>query len=43
MDEHGYVLDEEKLDADLLHFEQVKNADVLGGDPQQAMRCGSRN
>ena len=38
MTEHGYVLDENELDARLTHFEQVKNANVMGGDPIWAMR-----
>jgi hypothetical protein len=33
MQEHGYVLDEEELDRRLLHKEQVKNSDPMGGDP----------
>ena len=33
MRERGYVLDEEELDRRLLHKEQVKNSDPLGGDP----------
>jgi hypothetical protein len=33
MQERGYVLDEEELDRRLLHKEQVKNGDPLGGDP----------
>jgi hypothetical protein len=38
MTEHGYVFDEDELDARVLHFEQVKNAEWLGGDPAWAMR-----
>ena len=38
MSEHGYVLDENELDARVLHFEQVSNAQWLGGDPAWAMR-----
>lgn len=38
MTEHGYVLDEKELDTRLTHFEAVKNADVMGGDPGWAMR-----
>jgi hypothetical protein len=38
MAERGYVLDEQELDARVLHFEQVKNAQWLGGDPAYAMR-----
>jgi hypothetical protein len=33
MQERGYVLDEEELDRRLLHKEQVKNGDPMGGDP----------
>jgi hypothetical protein len=33
MTAHGYVLDQEQLDDDLTHFEMVKNAEWLGGDP----------
>jgi hypothetical protein len=33
MQARGYVLDEEDLDRRLLHKEQVKNGDPLGGDP----------
>jgi hypothetical protein len=33
MQERGYVLDEEELERKILHKEQVKNADPLGGDP----------
>jgi len=38
MTKHGYVLDEDELDARMLRFEQVKNAEWLGGDPAWAMR-----
>ena len=38
MTEHGYVLDQNEFDERLLHFEQVKNANVMGGDPTSAMR-----
>ncbi len=38
MTEHGYVLDANELDTRLTHFEQVKNANVMGGDPAWAMR-----
>jgi len=38
MTERGYFLDERELDARVLHFEQVKNAEWLGGDPAYAMR-----
>ena len=37
MTEHGYALDEKELDARMEHFEQVKNANPLGGDPSWAM------
>jgi hypothetical protein len=30
---HGYVLDQEELDRRLLHKEQVRNSDPMGGDP----------
>jgi hypothetical protein len=33
MEQHGYVLDEEEFDRRLLHQEQVKNSDPMGGDP----------
>ncbi len=33
MTAHGYVLDQEQVDEQLLHLEQVKNADVMAGDP----------
>lgn len=33
MSAHGYVLDQEQLDDQLIHFEMVKNAQWLGGDP----------
>jgi len=33
MQERGYVLDEEEFDRRLLHKEQVKNGDPMGGDP----------
>jgi len=33
MHERGYVLDEEELDRRMLHKEQVKNGDPMGGDP----------
>ena len=33
MTAHGYVLDQEQLDEQLLHIQQVHNADVMGGDP----------
>jgi len=38
MTEHGYVLDYNELEERLTHFEQVKNANVMGGDPIWAMR-----
>jgi hypothetical protein len=38
MTDHGYALDENELEKRLLHFEQVKNANVMGGDPGWAMR-----
>jgi len=38
MTQRGYVLDEDELDARLLHFEQVINADRLSGDPVWAKR-----
>jgi hypothetical protein len=38
MNEHGYALDDAELDARLRHFEQVKNANQMGGDPSWAMR-----
>jgi hypothetical protein len=38
MEGHGYELDEGKLSDELLRFEQVRNADPLGGDPQNAVR-----
>jgi hypothetical protein len=34
MSEHGFVLDEAKLEAELRRLAQVRNADRLGGDPQ---------
>ena len=34
MTAHGYSLDQEQLDEDLKHFEQVQNAQWMGGDPQ---------
>jgi hypothetical protein len=34
MGAHGFVLDEAKLEAELLRLEQTRNADRLGGDPQ---------
>jgi hypothetical protein len=33
MTAHGYVLDQEQLDEQLLHIQQVQNADVMAGDP----------
>jgi hypothetical protein len=33
MEARGYALDQKQLDDDLKHFEMVKNADVMGGDP----------
>ena len=33
MQEHGYVIDEEELERRMLHKEQVKNSEPLGGDP----------
>jgi hypothetical protein len=38
MAQRGYALDEEELDARLLHFEQVKYANPYGGDPVWAKR-----
>ena len=38
MQERGYQLDEVALNDRLRHFEQVKNADPLGGDPWQAIQ-----
>jgi hypothetical protein len=37
MKERGFALDEARLAQELEHFEQVKNADPLGGDPWQAV------
>ena len=34
MTAHGYVLDQDQLDEEVKHFEQVQNAQWLGGDPQ---------
>jgi hypothetical protein len=34
MSERGFVLDEAKLEAELLRLAQVRNAQWLGGDPQ---------
>ncbi|HYL18384.1 MAG TPA: hypothetical protein VEV20_06870 [Burkholderiales bacterium] len=34
MTAHGYTLDQDQLDEDLKHFEQVQNAQWMGGDPQ---------
>jgi len=34
MSERGFVLDEAKLEAELRHLEQMRNADPRGGDPQ---------
>ena len=34
MTAHGYALDQDQLDEDLKHFEQVQNAQWMGGDPQ---------
>ena len=34
MTAHGYSLDQDQLDEDLKHFEQVQNAQWMGGDPQ---------
>jgi hypothetical protein len=34
MGERGFVLDQAKLEAELLRLEQVGNAQWLGGDPQ---------
>jgi hypothetical protein len=36
MVEHGYVLDEAKVDKELLRLEQSWNSDQSRGDPQQA-------
>lgn len=33
MQAHGYVLDQDELDRMLLHKEQVRNGDPMGGDP----------
>jgi hypothetical protein len=38
MTERGYVLNEDQLEERMRHFEAVKNADVMGGDPLWAMR-----
>jgi len=34
MTARGYALDQDQLDEDLKHFEQVQNAQWMGGDPQ---------
>jgi hypothetical protein len=34
MTAHGYALNQDQLDEDLKHFEQVQNAQWMGGDPQ---------
>ena len=36
MEQHGYVLDEAKVDKELLRIEQSWNSDQIRGDPQQA-------
>jgi hypothetical protein len=33
MEAHGYTLDQEEFERRLLHKEQVRNSDPLGGDP----------
>jgi hypothetical protein len=33
MTTHGYVFDQEQLDKQLLHIQQVQAADVMAGDP----------
>ena len=38
MTQRGYALDEEQLDARVLHFEQVVNANRYSGDPAWAKR-----
>jgi hypothetical protein len=37
MEQRGFTLDEDRLARELEHFEDVKNADPLGGDPWQAV------
>jgi hypothetical protein len=38
MTKRGYVLDDNALDARMLHFEQVINAQPMGGDPAWPMQ-----
>jgi hypothetical protein len=38
MQDRGYTFDQDALDQRVLHFEQVKNADLYGGDPLRASR-----
>ena len=38
MQQHGYALDDAKLQDEMTHFEQVRNADPLGGDPRPAAK-----
>lgn len=38
MQARGYRIDQLALDERLRHFEQVRNADPLGGDPWQAVQ-----
>jgi hypothetical protein len=38
MQAHGYVLDEEELERRMIHKEQVKNSDMLHGDPYYILK-----
>jgi hypothetical protein len=38
MEQHGYVLDDDKVAEEVLRVETVWNADPMRGDPQQAMK-----
>ncbi len=38
MEQHGYALDDAKLQEEMTRFEQVRNADPLGGDPRPAAK-----
>lgn len=38
MASNGLMIDQDALDRELLHFEQIKNADLYGVDPQMQVR-----
>lgn len=38
MESHGFAADQDAIDRDVLHYEQIRNADPYGADPQMSVR-----